>query len=69
MSIGCEAVLAVTFQKVNAAPHTGHQGVQLQFIVQHDLPQFRNIEGNKADIVDNGDGFQGLTAVSLYLRE
>ena len=36
------------------------QGVQLQFIVGHDLPQLRNIEGGKAGAAANQDGFQGL---------
>ena len=36
------------------------QGVQLQFVVRHDLPQLRNIEGGKAGAAANQDGFQGL---------
>lgn len=36
------------------------QGVQLQFVVRHDLPQLRNIEGGKAGTAANQDGFQGL---------
>ena len=36
------------------------QGIQLQFIVRHDLPKLRNIEGGKAGAAANQDGFQGL---------
>ena len=36
------------------------QGVQFQFVVRHDLPQLRNIEGGKAGAAANQDGFQGL---------
>ena len=36
------------------------QGIQLQFVVRHDLPQLRNIEGGKAGAAANQDGFQGL---------
>ena len=41
------------------------QGVQLQFVVRHDLPQLRNIEGGKAGAAANQDGFQGLARDKL----
>ena len=41
------------------------QGIQLQFIVGHDLPQLRNIEGGKAGAAANQDGFQGFARNKL----
>ena len=41
------------------------QGVQLQFVVRHDLPQLRNIEGGKSGAAANQDGFQGLARDEL----
>jgi len=41
------------------------QGIQLQFVVRHDLPQLRNIEGSKAGAAANQDGFQGLARSKL----
>ena len=41
------------------------QGVQLQFVVRHDLPQLRNIEGGKAGAAANQDGLQGLARNEL----
>lgn len=36
------------------------QGIQLQFVVRHDLPQLRNIEGGKAGAAANQDRFQSF---------
>ena len=41
------------------------QGIQLQFVVRHDLPQLRNVEGGKAGTAANQDGFQGLARNKL----
>lgn len=43
------------------------QGVQLQFVVRHDLPQLRNIEGGKAGAAANQDGFQGLASNKMSI--
>ena len=41
------------------------QGIQFQFIVRHDLPQLRNIEGGKPSAAANQNGFQGLARNKL----
>ena len=41
------------------------QGIQLQFIVRHDLPQLRYIEGSKAGAAANQNGFQSLAGGQL----
>ena len=43
------------------------QGVQLQFVVRHDLPQLRNIEGGKTGAAANQDRFQSFASNKMSI--